>query len=83
VEFATKGNVTDFGDFSTGGGERGATSNNTRCVFGGQFSGSSPNRLNNIEYIIISSTGNAADFGDLTETRSGSVGLCDSHGGIS
>ena len=82
VEFATKGNVTDFGDFSTGGGERGATSNNVRGIFGGQHSGSSPNRLNNIEFITIASAGNASDFGDLTETRSGSVGLGDAHGGI-
>ena len=82
VEFATKGNVTDFGDFSSGSGDRGATSNNTRGVFGGQHSGSSPNRLNNIEYITIASVGNATDFGDLTETRSGSVGLGDAHGGL-
>ena len=82
VEFATKGNVTDFGDFSVGGGERGATSNNTRGVFGGQHSGSSPNRLNNIEYITIASVGNATDFGDLTSARSGAVGLGDAHGGL-
>jgi hypothetical protein len=38
-----------------------------RGVFGGGFS--APANLNTIDYITISSTGNAVDFGDLTQTR--------------
>jgi len=37
---------------------------NNRGVFGGGYIGSLTNM---IEYITISTTGNASDFGDLTE----------------
>jgi len=45
-----------------------ATSNGTsgRGVFGGGTTGSVSNV---IDYITISSTGNATDFGDLTDAR--------------
>jgi hypothetical protein len=40
-----------------------------RGVFGGGFV--NPARINNIEYVTISSTGNSTDFGDLTVPRYG------------
>ena len=40
-----------------------------RGVFGGGYDGS--NELNIIDYITISNTGNAQDFGDLTVARYG------------
>ena len=56
------------------------TSNQTRAVFGG---GSSPARLNTLEYLTIATTGNASDFGDMTIARSDWDGACsDSHGGL-
>ena len=58
----------------TGAGARG--------VFGGGF-GVSPANLLTLEYINISSTGNALDFGDAIVTTQQAAGGGDSHGGIS
>ena len=49
-------------------------SNRGRGVFGG---GSTPNRIKNIDYVIIASTGNAVQFGELTVGRS-DCGSCSS-----
>ena len=38
--------------------------------------------INTIMYIQIATTGNAADFGDLTETVRGKGGLSNGHGGL-
>ena len=47
-----------------------ATSDGSRGVFGGgQESGAATSYYNTIEYIPISTPGNASDFGDLTQTR--------------
>ena len=51
-----------------------------RGVSGGGYTGSA--YVNNIQYITISTTGNAADFGDLTETVRGKGGLSNGHGGL-
>jgi len=51
-----------------GGGGGGGGGGGARGVFGGGYDGSS--FLNTIDYITISSTGNATDFGDLTVARS-------------
>ena len=69
VTIATTGDATDFGDllqtrrYVAGGG------NATRGIYGG---GISPNPSNGhydiIEYLTGASTGNTADFGDLTQT---------------
>ena len=45
--------------------------------------GSTPTFVNTIEYITIASTGDAADFGDLTSARRYLSGLSNSHGGLS
>ena len=37
---------------------------------------------NTIDYVTIASTGNAADFGDLTDTNSRTSGTSDAHGGL-
>ena len=41
-------------------------SNSTRALFGG---GESPSNSNVIDFVTIATTGNAADFGDLTAAR--------------
>ena len=73
VTIASTGNATDFGDLlnSDSGGLSGAADSDhgvsgiDRGVYGGGYtSGGSPWQ-NTIQYITISSTGNATDFGDL------------------
>ena len=56
----------------------GVNSIQTRCI----FSGSHP-ATNNIEYVEIATTGNAMDFGDLTNTKLHTPSSAsDSHGGL-
>ena len=54
-------------------------SNTIRGFFAG---GSDPAITNIIDYITIASTGNAADFGDLTYDRSMHGGNSNGHGGL-
>jgi hypothetical protein len=67
ITISSTGNVQDFGDLSVGKYSLSACSNSTRGVFGGGFTPTpAATYLNTIEYITISSTGNAVDFGDLS-----------------
>ena len=85
ITIATEGNGTDFGDLSAGKRNMAGNSNSVRGTFAGgnlAASGSGSN-TNVIEYITIASTGNAADFGDLTEARRcANAGGSDAHGGL-
>ena len=54
-------------------------SNKTRAVFTGMWDGAADDT---IDYVTISSTGNATDFGNLTTTVFYMDGGADSHGGI-
>ena len=69
ITFASLGNTTDFGDLSAIRDENTATGcDGTKGVVmgGGDVPGvSAPGLINVIEYITISTTGNASDFGDL------------------
>ena len=38
------------------------------------------NQTNTIDFVTIDSTGNASDFGDLTDTNSRTSGASDAHG---
>jgi len=49
-------------------------------LIGGGYDGSAV--LNIIQYITITTTGNASDFGDLTQARNAPQGCSDSHGGL-
>lgn len=74
---STTGNVTDFGDLIVGAafhghqpsnGVRGLMHNGSRSAAnGGSYHA-------DIHYITIATTGNASDFGDLTEARTGVAG---------
>ena len=71
---SSPGNAVDFGDGTWIGSSGCAMSNltNDRGVNAGLFSdcssgGYSYGAVNNLEYITISSTGNATDFGDLSD----------------
>jgi len=62
------GDTTDFGDLTVGRSQLAGTSNNlnNRAIFGGGTTNNSIEvNQNVIDYITISTTGNAADFGDL------------------
>ncbi len=71
INISTNANATDFGDLTVARGEMGSVDSSTRGVFmGGRTnSPSSGTRLNTIDFIEMSSLGNAVDFGDLTEVK--------------
>jgi len=69
---ASTANFVDFGDLIQSTNSNGTVNSPTRGVtLGGS---SSPSRINNIEFITISTTGNSADFGDLIGTRTPNSG---------
>ena len=87
IEFftiASTGNGTDFGDLTINRSTTpGATSNNIRGIFAGGYNPSNTNNLNSIDFVTIATTGNASDFGDLTQDLMRGIGaLSDSHGGL-
>lgn len=75
VTISTTGNTTDFGDLTSNRMRCGSTSNgvNDRGIWAGNYY-FSPGFVNTIDYVTISSPGNAQDFGDLTNNASGSQG---------
>ena len=86
IEFftiASAGNGTDFGDLITARiTASGSTSNGTRGVIAGGMAPSPTFNLNSIEFYTIATSGNAQDFGDITNSKRG-IGACsDSHGGL-
>ena len=84
VEIATTGNSTDFGNLSTaryntGGG----VASSTRGLFaGGRTEASPAQNLSMIDYVIISSSGGASDWGDLTAARQTQAGASNSTRGL-
>ena len=83
VTIASTGNAEDFGDLSgVSTGRRSylaACSSSTRGVFGGGSEISSPatlSQVNTIDYITISATGNAVDFGDLSVVSVNGLSVC-------
>ena len=75
------GDATDFGDLSAAAGWQSSGASSTRGVMAGQYASPGAN-TNVIEYVTIASTGNAADFGDMTVLLVGAGGLTDVHGGL-
>ena len=83
ITIATKGNASDFGDLTEAKHNFGAgTSSQTRGIFGGTEKYSPQTFNNTIEFITIASTGNAANFGDLTQSRGQNGDFSDAHGGL-
>ena len=71
LEINTTSNALDFGDLSFGSASGASCGSSTRGLIGGSYiSPSVTGSLNNIDYITIASTGNGADFGDLSFARS-------------
>ena len=75
ITISTTGDATDFGDLSVARHVTSSTSNgaNGRGVWaGGYDSGYSPS--DTIDYVTLSTTGDASDFGNLTVARVGMTG---------
>ena len=78
VTIKTPGNTTDFGDLSFYTREGGTACDGTRALYSGGIDESSATgggngsdfRSNRIDYFSVLTTGNGADFGDLTHPRS-------------
>jgi hypothetical protein len=71
ITISSTGNAADFGDLTQSRYGPSACSNSTRGIFSGGNSPSvpAPGASNVIDYVTISSTGNAQDFGDTTVAR--------------
>ena len=67
VTIATPGNVTNFGNLTASRTGAEGCSNGTRAlsISGRVHSSTSGNYAQNVDYVTIATTGNAADFGDL------------------
>ena len=85
ITLTTSGEVTDFGDTTanTGHSNNNSASNTIRGVYHHPRASNGGTELNDIEYITIATTGNAAEFGDLTAASRDGCGFSDSHGGLS
>jgi hypothetical protein len=67
ITIASEGNAIDFGDLlSNTAQETTSCSSSTRGIWGGGYSVPGSSRINVIQYVSISTLGNALDFGDLT-----------------
>ena len=70
ITIASEGNGIDFGDLTVVRGESSSCSSSTRGVWGGGYFNSPAATFTNvIDYIEISTIGNALDFGDLSVGR--------------
>ena len=77
ITISSTGNASDFGDLTVIRGYNGSCSNSIRGVFGGGLSPTpaSNTLVNVIDYITITTLGNAVDFGDFSAVRF-DVGAC-------
>jgi len=76
VTCSTLGNAVDFGNLSEGTNQAGASSNGTsdRAMWSGGGIAGIDVATNKIEYVTISSPGNAQDFGNLVQAREYTAG---------
>ena len=88
IEFITissLGNSQNFGDMPFSNNRDGASgASKTRGIVGaGSDPYSSPYpKTNQINFVEISTQGNAIDFGDLTQSRNHMAGCTNGHGGL-
>ena len=70
ITVPTTGNATDFGDLTETRGTGGAGASRTRGIWcGGDINPESNKTSDTVDFVTISSTGNATDFGNLTQRR--------------
>ena len=83
ITIASLGDALDFGNLTDARSRLAGCSNSIRGVFAcGRITDSPAADGNVIDYVTISSTGNATDFGDSLVTNDERSGCSDSHGGI-
>jgi hypothetical protein len=89
VNIESGGVATEYGNLTPNRGSTGAaynynsgTSDKTRAVWMGGYQLDPNQYVNNIDFFTMNSTGNAQDFGDLTEGIALNTTCCDSHGGL-
>ena len=83
VQISTLGNALDFGDLTYKPGYPGACANATRGIFaGGVTPGNQNSGLDTIDFVTISSLGNAVNFGSLSAKRTRSGASANSIRGI-
>ena len=84
VTIASIGNALDFGDLTMGRRAAGALSSPIRACFaaGYQQPDASGTRTDRIDYVTITSTGNAIDFGNLTQSGWGPAAMSNSVRGV-
>ena len=83
VNIATKADATRFGDLSLARRQGAGLGSQTRGVFTGGYLLASPYlRYNVIDYITMSSEGNAIDFGESGFEIDIGASVSDSHGGL-
>ena len=79
ITIANTGNSSDFGNLTVYRYYCPGSSDGSRGIFGGGYGGvanQSAGRVNTIDYITIANTGNATDFGDLTQSKEGPPSAC-------
>ena len=79
ITIATLGNTQDFADSIGDRAYQTACASPTRVVWGG---GDTSPALNTMDYVQIMTTGNAVDFGDLTDARFNAFASSNGHGGL-
>ena len=78
ITILSTGNATDFGNMQAGGYWcAGGTHNKTRSVFVEGHAGPGNNNPSNvISFVTTATTGNASDFGDISDSGSHATGCC-------
>jgi len=83
ITFSSKGDAIDFGNLTTAKHYYGSgTSSLTRGIFAAGEKYSPTTYRSEIDYITIATLGDAADFGDVTQSRGQTSDFSDAHGGI-
>ena len=84
VTIASTGNAIDFGDLSAARMLSAGLVGGARLVITGGSTGESASTVVNImEFVTITSAGNATDFGDLGTSKHQMAGTSNAHGGLS
>ena len=83
ITISTLGNAQDFGDLTQARFGLSACSSPTRGIFaGGYYVVPATTLANTIDYVTITSTGNAQDFGDLINGVRLGAACSNAHGGL-
>ena len=83
VTIASTGDAVDFGNLTVVRDTSNGAASQVRGIFFGGRSGTSPNpELDVIDYVTITSAGNATDFGELSLPTRSAASFSDCHGGL-